>query len=486
MALEDHERQEPGEILTPFVRHWQEIRKSSSRRNPLTNLCQSTFNRITRKDLRKRPYKIQTRHALEPGDPARRLRFCNWLLQMPQGTLAETCIVDESNFYMNGTVSRQNTRRYADRNNPPRNFVYNKPKDRRKWVVFAAHVGNTIIGPVFLERSIDNQVYWDLIIVPVSAGHFSNSRMGFFAECGICRMVLLLTVPNLFAIARKSFLAIVWLEGTSDWLASQNSRSHLSSLDFYLWGTVKQRVYRQGPPASLQQLRNRITDAFNEIRHTREVRRAVRHTETRAQRCINIQGGHVDGRVGLQWALSYNMICSTKTNGAFQNQQRPNGPFQGHQKTKEERKTLAHALLKGCGMGPCLVLVSPCFRKNVVATCKIGSFLCSLHNLLQKNVIVLFFGNQISKWNSFEKGLLLTYFSHSLVTREKVTKIPLPHISLTYIHVFCSPYWLFLPYQFWKKYEFIRYGFSLVEVLVLILIPAILVQSINNKMMSKI
>ena len=27
---------------------------------------------------------------------------------------------------------------------------------------------------------------------------------------------------------------------------------------------------------------------------------------------------------------------------------------------------------KGCGMGPWLVLVSPCFRENVDATCKIG------------------------------------------------------------------------------------------------------------------
>ena len=140
----------------------------------------------------------------------------------------------------------------------------------------------------------------------------------------------------------------------------------------------------------------------------------------------------------------------------------------------------------GCGMGPWLVLVSPCFRENVVATCKIGSFLCSLDNLLQKNVIVFFFGNQISKWRSFEKrvifDLLFTFFSH----QGKVTKIPSAHISLTYIHVFCSPYWLFLPYQFCKKYEFIRYGFSLVWVLVLILICAILEQSMTNKMMSKI
>ena len=143
--------------------------------------------------------------------------------------------------------------------------------------------------------------------------------------------------------------------------------------------------------------------------------------------------------------------------------------------------------LKGCGMGPWLVLVSPCFRVNVVATCKIGCFLCCLDNLLQKNVIVLFFLNQISKWRSFEKrAIYLTYFSHILVTREKLQKF-LQHIShshtCTYfahlIDFFCLS-------NFEKKYEFIRYGFSLVWVLVLILIRTILEQSINNKMVSKI
>ena len=92
-----------------------------------------------------------------------------------------------------------------------------------------------------------------------------------------------------------------------------------------------------------------------------------------------------------------------------------------------------------------------------------GFFLCSLDNLLQKNVIVFVFGNQISKWRSFEKrvifDLLFTFFSH----QGKVTKIPSAHISLTYIHT-CILLTLltFLPYHFEKKYEFIRYGFSLV------------------------
>ena len=67
-------------------------------------------------------------------------------------------------------------------------------------------------------------------------------------------------------------------------------------------------------------------------------------------------------------------------------------------------------------MDPWLVLVSHCFRENVVATCKNGP---SLDNLLQKNVIVLFLEIRFQNGVHLKKGLFLTYFSHFLVTREK-------------------------------------------------------------------
>ena len=115
--------------------------------------------------------------------------------------------------------------------------------------------------------------------------------------------------------------------------------------------------------------------------------------------------------------------------------------------------------IKGCGMGPWLVLVSPCFRENVVATCEIGYFLCSVDNLLQKNVIVLFFGNQVSKWRLFEKSaifdLLFTFFSH----QGKVTKIPSAHISLTYIDVFCSSLLTFFALPILKKIQICQIRF---------------------------
>ena len=78
--------------------------------------------------------------------------------------------------------------------------------------------------------------------------------------------------------------------------------------------------------------------------------------------------------------------------------------------------------------------------------------------------------------------LLFTFFSN----QGEVTKIPSAHISLTYMHVFCSPYWLFfclINFEKKKKYESTRYGFSSVWFPVLILIRTILEQSINNKML---
>ena len=98
-------------------------------------------------------------------------------------------------------------------------------------------------------------------------------------------------------------------------------------------------------------------------------------------------------------------------------------------------------------MGPWLVLVPPCFRENVVAICKIRSFLCNLDNLLQKNVIIFFFENQISKWRSFEKrvifDLLFIFFSHQGKVTKSSFSTYLTHIYtrilLTLLTVFALP-----------------------------------------------
>lgn len=58
---------------------------------------------------------------------------------------------------------------------------------------------------------------------------------------------------------------------------------------------VKAEVYRT-PPTSVQDIRRRIVNAFNNLRRSRMVRRAMDAMTVRAQRCIRLGGRHMEGR----------------------------------------------------------------------------------------------------------------------------------------------------------------------------------------------
>ena len=96
----------------------------------------------------------------------------------------------------------------------------------------------------------------------------------------------------------------------------------------------------------------------------------------------------------------------------------------------------------------CLFLFPLVLGKNVVVTCKIESFLCSLDNLPQKNVIVVFVFLEIKFQNGphLKKELFLTNFSNFLVTRERLQKF-LQHISHLHTCILLTLL-TFLPYQF--------------------------------------
>ena len=81
-------------------------------------------------------------------------------------------------------------------------------------------------------------------------------------------------------------------------------------------------------------------------------------------------------------------------------------------------------------MGPLRVLVFPCFRKTIIVTCNILSFLCSEDHFLLKNVIVFFFSKSKVGQNGahLKKKAIFDILSDFLVTSERTQKI-LQHIS---------------------------------------------------------
>ena len=261
-------------------------------------MTKSSFNRTTQ-ELGYRAFRIQKRHGLKDGDQQRRLTYCRWLVQRPNRMDRDICIVDEANFAMNGCVSSQNVRFYAERRDPPRHFTFDVPNDRRKVNVLAAMVGdNTLIGPVFIDGNLTGNKYLTIINQQIARtlrrqfGEQNNGairRVWFFQDGA---------TPHRTVAVRNRLQElfpnrVVGLNHGIEWPPRSPD---LTPLDFFLWGHIQSIVYEAGPPRSLRDLQNRITQAFRQVRRTRMVRRAVRAMRSRATTCIRLRGRQVEGR----------------------------------------------------------------------------------------------------------------------------------------------------------------------------------------------
>ena len=246
----------------------------SCRRNP-TGLSKTSFNEITRKDLHLHPYKIHVVQELKNGDAARRLRFCRWFSYHAHNLrfLSNIVIGDEAAFHMCGRVNTQNILCYAPKGQPPRDFKFEKSSSREKLNVWIGLYGNgEIIGPFFFNRNVNARVYREMLVQ--------------FAFPGIARAFGLYAGPvfrniwwfqdgapahgslEIRRLLRTKFEnRVVALHHPIEWPPRSPD---LTPLDFFLWGYLKQKVFRT-PPASLVELRRRIVDEVNVLRQIQQL-----------------------------------------------------------------------------------------------------------------------------------------------------------------------------------------------------------------------
>lgn len=102
-----------------------------------------------------RPYKTRIVQKLQPGDPERRLEFCNWALDQfrrDPNFGKKIIFTDESSFIRHGQVSRHWTY-YWGRENP---HEVQEARDQyvEKLNVWCAIWDDTIIGPFFIEGNL--------------------------------------------------------------------------------------------------------------------------------------------------------------------------------------------------------------------------------------------------------------------------------------------------------------------------------------------
>lgn len=276
----------------------QDGRRISSRRNGL-GMAQSTFNRITRLDLRLHPYQMIRRHELFPGDPPRRIAFCNWLLARPPRFLEDFCIGDEAAFSLNCSLNTHNVRQYAPQGQKPIDFSFEKRDSRQKLTVWIGLIGNgNLIGPFLFRENVNGDVYLAMIndqVVPYLDGfpRFQRQQNGelrhlWWAQDGAPPHRRRTVTDRLRELFGNRVIA---LNQPVEWPPRSPD---LTPLDFFLWGYLKARVYTT-PPANLDDLQERIIREVDIVREDRDmIRRSVADMLRRAQLCIDRDGRHVE------------------------------------------------------------------------------------------------------------------------------------------------------------------------------------------------
>ncbi|PNF14075.1 hypothetical protein B7P43_G02154 [Cryptotermes secundus] len=140
-----------------------------------------------------------------------------------------------------------------------------------------------------------NCVYWAPVNPHIHVGNEANLQ-GVNVWCGLSSRGLI--GPFFFegTVTGQVYLDMLTLPGR--WIGRRGAIEYrprspdLTPLDFYLWGTLKDEVYRQ-KPATLNALRETIEASCSAITSdtlTAVVRSAVR----RHRRCLAADGGHFE------------------------------------------------------------------------------------------------------------------------------------------------------------------------------------------------
>lgn len=275
---------------------------TSSLRNisTATGLSYSSVRKVTK--LHKfHPYKMKTLQELGEDDFDRRLQFCEIMTEkiiVNPNLIKNICFSDECTFFLNGSVNKHNVRYWSDEN--PYIFREGHTQVPQKLNVWAGILGNAIVGPIFIDGTLNGGMYLELldnVIDPLITEQLENQRDPegnpmldeyelFYQHDG---------APPHYAINVRNWLnhrfPLHWIgrRGTIEWPPRSPD---LTALDFFLWGHLKSVVYKT-QPTSLDDLRERI---INECRRIppETFRKVQQEFENRLYYCMERGGAHFE------------------------------------------------------------------------------------------------------------------------------------------------------------------------------------------------
>lgn len=267
---------------------------SIRRASQALDIGRSSLHRILKTKLKLYPYKIQVFQELTDYDMERRLEFARRMIDLILEKSIKTKRIwfsDEAHFWLTGYVNKQNYRFWAREN--PRVFETTTMKPQRI-TVWCAISESGIIGPFWFEQNVNGDLYKRMLhreFIPVAQGMGAIDRFWFMQDGALPHRT-----NKVFEFLDEHFSGRVIglgypskFTGGIDWPPYSPD---LNPCDSFLWGCLKDKVYRE-KPTTMEELKTAITREINNIDRT-TLQNVVKGFESRLHAIVEQEGAHIE------------------------------------------------------------------------------------------------------------------------------------------------------------------------------------------------
>lgn len=255
------------------------------------NLSKSTIQRRLKKNGMK-AYSVKPVHKLYEADHEKRVRFCRRILagyEMDSDFLKKILWTDEANFTTCGMYNRKNTHVYARQN--PHEFEEISRSGRTSVGVWCGILKNKVIGPIFYNGALNGARYMNWLENEIEI-HLEdiplNDYMNIIWQQDGAPVHNTLRVTEFL---NERYDTWIGKNGTIAW---PPRCPDLTPLDFFLWGYLKNRVYKNRS-RNIDEIKQKIREEINLLNTKPEIfSRLQRHIRKRYRMCINQNGNHIE------------------------------------------------------------------------------------------------------------------------------------------------------------------------------------------------
>jgi hypothetical protein len=248
-----------------------------------------------------KPYIPRLIHQLNEDDFDRRVEYCETFLSLMQNEpdiIHRVMWSDEAIFRLNGHINRHNSIYWATENP---NVTWEQTMQAEGLTVWACIWSEGVIGPYFFDDTVTAQSYLTMLhdyFYPVYRDLSGNESI-FFIQ--ISTSSVLPDNESIFfmqdgAPAHYASDVREWLDknfpgrwigrrGPIEWPARSPD---LTPADFFLWGYLKDIVYKS-KPRTLSDLKHSIISAFSSL-DSALCEKVCESVPERLQRCIDVDG----------------------------------------------------------------------------------------------------------------------------------------------------------------------------------------------------